>query len=417
MSEAKTQRSEEERHILTMVRWLLYLVFVVVAYLILRQLGPILAPVLAAAGVAYLLDRLVDKMAARGVNRTLAVVLLLGGFVALIVALMIVVLPLISQELARFAAALPGLVEQATTWLASDYGIEVPSDWKATLKGPQFRSFLESAVGPLSGAAAAAVGGFLGFLGFLAELLLVPVFAFYFLVDWDGIVRRIHSFVPPRHRDRVASVAAEIDTAVSAWIRGQFMVMAVLAALYATAFKIIGLQLGITIGIITGLLTVIPVVGTLTGAGLAFLVLMLDWQGPGPVMATAGVFLVLNVVEGFVLTPRLVGKRVGLGEVGALFAVLAGGQLLGFTGVLLAVPLAASVAVLVRRAMRYYEGSTFFKDGSELVVGGVVVTADAAPARRTRPETVRPVLDPMTPATGHEPEPETELELDLEKKP
>ncbi|HUS68701.1 MAG TPA: AI-2E family transporter [Kofleriaceae bacterium] len=402
MSDAQSQRSEEERHILGMVRWLLYLVFVVVAYLILRKLGPILSPVLAAAGVAYLLDRLVDRLAARGMNRTLAVVLLLGGFVALVVALMVVVLPQISQELARFARALPGLVERATAWLASDYGIEVPSDWKESLKGPEVRSFLERAAGPLSVAAAAAVGGFLGFLGFLAELLLVPVFAFYFLVDWDGIVRRVHAMVPPRHRAHVADVAREIDTAVSAWIRGQFIVMAILAALYAVAFKIIGLHLGITIGIITGLMTVIPVVGVLTGAGLAFLVLMLDWHGPGPVMATAGVFLVLNVVEGFILTPRLVGKRVGLGEVGALFAVLAGGQLLGFTGVLLAVPIAASVAVLVRRAMRYYEGSSFFNEGSELAV------AAAAP-RKTRPiDVVRPVLDPMAPAPEPEPEPDPE---------
>src|SRR5690606_40025542 len=113
-----------------------------------------------------------------------------------------------------------------------------------------------------------------------AELLLVPVFAFYFLVDWDHFVARAHAFVPPRHRDEVAEVAREIDRAVSSWIRGQLMVMAVLAALYATAFKIIGLHLGITVGVVVGLLTVIPFLGTFVGAALALLVLVLDWQGP-----------------------------------------------------------------------------------------------------------------------------------------
>ncbi|HLU66564.1 MAG TPA: AI-2E family transporter, partial [Kofleriaceae bacterium] len=240
----EVERSDEARQVLTMVRWLLYLVFVVIGYWILRVLGPVLTPLLAAAGVAYLLDGAVDRMAARGINRTAAVTSLLFGFVALVAAILIVVLPLVSEEIARFAAALPGLVERASAWLAADYGIEVPDDWKAYLMGDEFRSFLESAVGPVSRAAAAALGGVFGFLGWLAELLLVPVFAFYFLVDWDHIVARAHAFVPPRHRDEVAEVAREIDRAVSSWIRGQLMVMAVLAALYATAFKIIGLHLG-----------------------------------------------------------------------------------------------------------------------------------------------------------------------------
>jgi predicted PurR-regulated permease PerM len=186
------------------------------------------------------------------------------------------------------------------------------------------------------------------------------VFAFYILVDWDRLLARSHAFVPPRHRGRVAEIAREIDQVVSIWIRGQLIVMAILAALYAVAFKVIGLQLGITIGIAVGLLTVIPFLGTVAGAALALLVVLLDWHGPGQLMAVAATFLVLHLFEAAILTPRLVGKRVGLGEVGALFAVLAGGQLLGFTGVLLAVPIAASVAVLVRRALRAYEESSFF---------------------------------------------------------
>lgn len=408
MSEAQSQRSEEERHVLAMVKWLLYLVFVVVAYLIVRVLGPVLTPVLAAAAVAYLLDGAVDRLTRGGMSRTLAVGGLLVGFIALVVAVIVLVAPLVVNEIEVFVAALPGLVERASHWLASEFGIEVPGDWKAFLEGKQVRSFLESAALPASEIAAAALGGALGFLGWLAELLLVPVFAFYFLIDWDHIVSRAHAFVPPRHRSRVAEIAGEIDLAVSHWIRGQLTVMAVLAALYATAFKIIGLHLGITIGVIVGLLTVIPFLGTFVGAALALFMVVLDWQGPGQLAAVGAIFLVLHLLEAAVLTPRLVGKRVGLGEVGALFAVLAGGELLGFAGVLLAVPIAASVAVLVRRAIRYYEATPFFIEGAELVP-----SAPSAP-RRTRPLSSQPppagelpVLDPLRPG-DREPDPEEE---------
>jgi predicted PurR-regulated permease PerM len=397
-----TLRPAEERQVLAMVRWLLILVFVVVAYFVLRVLGPLLTPLLAAAAVAYLLDGWVDAMVARRINRTVAVALLLVGFVAVMVALLVVVVPLVSQEVARFIAALPALLEHAGQVLSGEFGIELPGDWRAYLEGEQFRSFLESAVGPASQFAAAAVGGVFGFLGWMAELLLVPVFAFYFLVDWDAIVARLHAFVPPRHRDRVAEVASEIDKVVSIWIRGQFMVMAILAALYAIAFKIIGLHLGITVGVAVGLLTVIPFLGTFAGAGLALLVLLLDWHGPGQVLAVGGTFVVLHLVEAAVLTPRLVGKRVGLGEVGALFAVLAGGQLLGFTGVLLAIPIAAAIAVLVRRAVTFYEGTTFFTDG-----GGMLrPDTDSDPVPDSDP-----VSDP-DPDPDSASDPETDPDLD-----
>jgi predicted PurR-regulated permease PerM len=417
VSEAHSQRTEEERHILVMVKWLLYLVFVVVAYLIVRVLGPVLTPVLAAAAVAYLLDGAVDRLSARGLNRTLVVGGLLFGFIALIAAIVVLVAPLVVKEIEVFVAALPGLVERTSHWLASEFGIEVPSDWRAFLEGKEVRAFLESAALPASKIAAAALGGALGFLGHLAEMLLVPVFAFYFLVDWDHIVSRAHAFVPPRHRARVAEIAGEIDGAVSHWIRGQLTVMAVLAALYATAFKLIGLHLGITIGVVVGLLTVIPFLGTFVGAALALFMVVLDWEGPGQLAAVGLIFVVLHLLEAAVLTPRLVGKRVGLGEVGALFAVLAGGELLGFAGVLLAVPLAASVAVLVRRAIRYYEATPFFVEGAELVPAPPPV-----PGRRTRSLSSQPpprfgevpVLDPLRPP---EPDPVPDPDPDPEEKP
>ena len=351
-----------QRRVLVMVRWLLYLAFVVIAYLVLRQLAPVLAPLLAAAGIAYLLDPLVDWLEARGMRRTLAVGVLLMAFIGSITAAVVVLTPLIAHEVAGFVHELPAMVDGATRWIES-YGYEVPERWQDYLKSEQMSSVLHQVAGPATSLAAAALGSFFGFLGTLAEILLVPVFAFYFLLDWDHLIKSVRKAIPPRHRAPVISMAGEIDTVISSWIRGQFTVVATQAVLYAACFYALDVRLAISVGLLVGLLTIIPFLGTMAGALITVSLVLLDWQGPGQLIGVAVVFVVLHALESIVLTPRIVGKRVGLGETGALFAVLAGGKLLGFTGVLLAVPIAASVAVLLRRLARYYESSEFFGAG------------------------------------------------------
>lgn len=390
--QTEAMRPEGERRILAMVRWLLYLAFLVIGYFILTRLAPVLTPLIAAAGVAYLLDGAVDRLEARGVNRTVAVALLLVLFLGVLTAIVVFVLPLASQELISFFGALPEMIERASLFLQERFGVEIPDRWGEYVQSAEVEAMLKDAAGPIAGYTAAAIGGLFSFLGTLAELLIIPVFAFYFMVDWNQIVRRAESFVPPRHRESVGSVAREIDQAVSTWIRGQLMVISILAVLYAVAFEIIGIQLGLTIGVIVGLLTIIPFLGTFAGAGLTAVMILLDWRGPEVLIATAAVFVVLHLLEAALLTPKLVGKKVGLGEVGALFAVIAGGELLGFAGVLLAVPLAASVAVLVRRALHRYERSSFFNEGAE----------DAVPSGRPWPEEPEP--DPEEPPESEEPE-------------
>lgn len=348
-----------QRRILAMIRWLLYLVFVVIAYLVLSRLAPVLAPLLAASGIAYLLDPLVDWLEARGMRRVLAVSLLMIAFIGAITGGVVVLTPLIAHEVSRFVQELPAMVDSATHWVES-YGYEVPDRWQDYLKSEQMSSMLHQVAGPATALAAAALGGFFGFLGTLAEILLVPVFAFYFLLDWDHLVKRVRQAIPPRHRAPVFSIAGEIDAVISSWIRGQFTVVAIQALLYAACFYLLDIKLAISVGLLVGLLTIIPFLGTIAGAAITVTLVLLDWQGPGQLVGVAAVFVVLHVLEAAVLTPRIVGKRVGLGETGALFAVLAGGKLLGFTGVLLAVPIAASVAVLIRRLADYYERSEFF---------------------------------------------------------
>jgi predicted PurR-regulated permease PerM len=348
-----------QRRVLTMVRWLLYLAFVVIAYMVLRRLAPVLSPLLAAAGIAYLLDPLVDWLVARGMRRIVAVGLLMVAFLGAITSTVLVLTPLIAHDVAAFVQELPVMIDQATRWIEG-HGYEVPDRWQDYLKSEQMSSVLHQVAGPATSLAAAALGGFFGLLGTLAEILLVPVFAFYFLLDWDHLLVRVRQGIPPRHRAPVVSIASEIDTVISGWIRGQFIIVAIQALLYAACFYVLDVNLAISVGLLVGLLTIIPFLGTVVGAVITVTLVLLDWQGVSQLLGVASVFVVLHVLEAAVLTPRIVGKRVGLGETGALFAVLAGGQLLGFAGVLLAVPIAASVAVLIRRLVGYYEKSEFF---------------------------------------------------------
>ncbi len=348
------------RRTMTMIRYLLYCTFVVIFYLVLRKLGPVLFPVVAAGGVAYLLDGAVDALCERGMNRVAVVSVLLVLFLLVITGIIFIAAPLISEELALLARELPIMMAKLSQWADAEFGVELPATWSDYVASEQFGTVMKGAAGPAAALTAAALGGILAVLGILAELLLVPVFAFYFLVDWDNMVDKAHNLVPPRHRDVVSSVVIEIDGAVSSWVRGQLIVTTSLGFCYAIVFRLIDVPMGFSIGAIVGLLTIIPFLGTFVGAALTIGVVMLNYTGPGVLIGTGITFVVLHLFEAAVLTPKLVGKKVGLGEVGALFAVLAGGKLLGFTGVLLAVPLAASVAVIIRRALTYYRSSDFF---------------------------------------------------------
>lgn len=349
-----------KRSVLTMVRWLLYLAFIVIAFVVLRSLAPVLTPILAAAGLAYLLDPVVDWLVTYKIRRSLVVGMLLLAFIGSIAAAVVLLTPYMANDAASFIDELPGMLESSSGWLRDNFGYDLPTSMLAYFSSDEATAMLQEVAGPASSIVAAALDSFFGFLSTVAEILLVPVFAFYFLLDWDDILLRLRSMIPPRHRGNVIDIAGEIDTVVSSWLRGQFTVVAIQALLYAICFYFLDVRLAITVGLLVGLLTIIPFLGTIVGALITVGLVLLDWQGPGQLIGVVAVFGILHLLEAAVLTPRIVGKRVGLGEIGALFAVLAGGQLLGFAGVLLAVPIAASVAVLIRRLIRYYEDSAFF---------------------------------------------------------
>lgn len=374
----KPEKSRTDlEQVLVLLRWLLIIGFVVLGYIVLSYLAHVLAPILAALGIAYLLNPLADGLSRRGMPRPLAAGLLLVAFLGALVTTIMIAAPRVSEQVGEFIANLPTFAMNLSDWAENRFGIDVPDDWTAWLQGEEARHMFSGAQGPLRELATAAALGAFSVLGVLAEMLLVPVFAFYFLADWPNVLRRIDHMVPPRRRATVRELARQIDGVVSNWVRGQAIVTSILAILYAICFSIVGMPLSVPIGLLVGALTVIPFVGTAVGAGIAALVTL--GAGGDDSMRTlalvGGVILVLHLLEAAVLTPKIVGHRVGLSESAALLAVVAGGKLLGFVGVVLAVPIAATVAVLVRYAVRYYETTSFFGRESD---ADVVITPSMA---------------------------------------
>jgi predicted PurR-regulated permease PerM len=361
--------------VLSLLRWLLIMVFVVLGYFVLSYLAGVLAPILTALGIAYLLNPVLERLVHRGVSRAVGAALLLVTFVVCVGIVITFVAPTVAHQLSEFVANLPQFVENLTVWTRDHVGIQLPSDWKAYVASEHLQTVLSDASGPLREIATVAVGGVFSVLGVLAELLLIPVFSYYFLTDWPNLLRRIDHMVPPRRRADVRDVARDIDRVVAGWVRGQAIVTATLAILYAIGFTLVGMPLSLPIGLLVGLLTVIPFVGTFVGASIALLVTLAAGGGAQTVGLVAAVILCLHVLEAAVLTPKIVGHRVGLSESGALLAVVAGGKLLGFVGVVLAVPIAATTAVLVRYAVRFYEHTAFFGHESD---ADVVITPGMA---------------------------------------
>ncbi|MBL9019466.1 MAG: AI-2E family transporter [Myxococcales bacterium] len=354
-----------------MLRWLLILIFIVAGWLVLSYLAGVLGPILAALGIAYLLNPVLEMLVRRGMSRSVGAGLLLVSFIAVVVTGISLALPAIADQLSDFVVNLPTYVDNLSIWVHDTFGIEVPKEWREYVRSDHLRETLGASSGPLAKLASAAVGGVFSVLAVMAEALLVPVFSFYFLVDWPNLLKRISHMIPPRRRSEIKEVTREIDRVVAGWIRGQAIVTAILAVLYAIGFTIVGMPLSLPIGLLVGALTVIPFIGTFVGAAIAAAVTLAAGGSLQTLGLVAAVIIVLHVLEAGVLTPKIVGHRVGLSESGALLAVVAGGKLLGFVGVVLAVPIAATVAVLLRYAVRYYEHTSFFGHESD---ADVVVT-------------------------------------------
>ncbi|HET7922649.1 MAG TPA: AI-2E family transporter [Gammaproteobacteria bacterium] len=336
-------------------------VFVVLAIYLLR---PILTPFIVSAILAYLGDPLVDRLQRLKLSRSVAVLVVFCLTILALLLLLLLIVPMVTRELAVLFAHMPEALvwfqQQALPWLNAHLGLNLGTLAPGNLAGFLSENFLSA--GKLAGNALLSVsrsGG--AVFAFFLNLILIPVVTFYLLRDWDSLVARIAALVPRDRHERVGRLARDCDIMLGAFLRGQFAVMIGLAIIYTVGLSLIGLDNAVAIGVIAGLLSFVPYLGVTTGIVLALLSALIQARGWWLPVEVLVVFGIGQLMESLVLTPRLVGERIGLHPVLVIFAILVGGQLFGFAGVLLALPVAAAGTVLVRHAHARYLGSALYQ--------------------------------------------------------
>jgi predicted PurR-regulated permease PerM len=329
--------------------------------LLLWLLHEILLPFVAGMALAYLLDPVARRMQRAGINRLIATLLIVGLFVVAFLLLVILVIPILGGQLTAFIENMPGYVSRLHALLTD------PSrPWLRQIVGDGFR---DADVGDLVNQGAGWLAAFLrslwsggqALVSIFSLLIVTPVVAFYLLYDWDRMLATVDGWVPRHNRDTVRALAREMNAAIAGFVRGQTAVCLILGSFYAVALSLTGLSFGLLIGLVSGLLTFIPYVGSMTGLVVSVGVAIAQfWPAWTPILTVAGIFFAGQILEGYVLAPKLVGESVGLHPVWLMFALFAFAYLLGFVGMLVAVPLAAAFGVLVRFALRQYRASALY---------------------------------------------------------
>lgn len=341
------------------VFWLLFLAGFLILIYVLRD---VLLPFVAGMAVAYLLDPVADRLERLKLNRTLATTIVVLAFFVITIGLLLLLLPLLQTQVEQFAKAVPTYVEIIRERV-----------------GPTIQELLsgfdeESAVNKLpdiAGNALTWIGNIFGKLlsggawlaNVLSILVITPIVSFYLLRDWDKMVATIDSWLPREQAPMIRDQMRAIDRTLAAFVRGQGTVCLILGVFYALGLSLAGLNFGLVIGLFAGLISFVPFVGSTVGAILSVGLAAAQFDSWQPVAIVAGVFLAGQLIEGNFLTPNLVGDAVGLHPVWVIFALLAGGALFGFLGVLLAVPVAAVIGVLTRFALEHYLASPLHLHG------------------------------------------------------
>lgn len=327
-------------------------------------LGDVLLPFVAAMALAYFLNPLADRLEHHGMHRLVATLLVLGAFILVFVLAAIIVVPLLGSQLLQFIQRIPEYFRLLQDLIVT----EANQDWIRRMIGSETVD-LRKSVGDLVGQGAAWTGTFLqgiwsggrALLSLVAVLVVTPIVTLYLLLDWHRMVNKVDSWLPRDHRGTIRGLAREIDEVLAGFIRGQAIVSLFLGMFYAVMLTLVGLNFGLLIGFAAGLLNFVPYLGSTTGLLIAGGVALAQFWPEWPwIVAVLGIFLIGQFVEGYFLQPKMVGDRVGLHPVWLIFALFAFGYLLGFLGLLIAVPLAAAFGVLVRFALRQYLASPLY---------------------------------------------------------
>jgi len=330
--------------------WLLYL------------LAPVLTPFFLAAILAYIGQPLVRRISRKGMPRTLAVLGFLLFEALLLVALILTVLPMFIREVAMVTQQLPGFLDRMDTtlapWLRDKTGLAVHLD-AVSLK-QWLRELIESSQDLGMQVLRSLRMGGLGLVGLLANVVLVPVVQFFLMRDWEAMLARMDTLIPLTWRDAVHSFLGEADEALGQYLHGQMLVILVMATFYTLGLWLVGLEFFLPIGIITGVLVFVPYLGSIIGFFLATLAALMQFQEWTSLIWVWAVFVSGQMLEGYAIVPKLVGERIGLHPLAVIFALLAFGQVFGFFGLLLALPVSAVLLVALKRLRSHYLASDIF---------------------------------------------------------
>jgi predicted PurR-regulated permease PerM len=338
---------------------------VVVAWLALQLFASVLLPFVAAAGIAYVMDPPTRHLVRLGVRRPLAATVMILGMIAAVLLFALLLYPLIVVQVGlligrvpQYVALLQGRANELMTYMQDSFGRDVVNDKVRDLVSGQAGAMLSYLVPALSGV----IGGGFAIFNVLTLLVVTPIVAFYLLRDWPRVTGKIDSWLPYRYREVIRAQAREVDRILSAWVRGQALCCLILALYYAVALTVVGLDLGLIVGLTAGGLSFIPYVGSITGGVTALALAGAQFHSWRGVLMVAGVLVVGQILEGYVIYPRFLGDRVELPAVWVIFALFAGGAAFGFLGVMLAVPVAATIGVLCRFWLRRYLRSPLYLD-------------------------------------------------------
>lgn len=345
-------------------RWIFWLIVAALVFLFVYAIKAILLPFVVGILAAYFLDPAADRLERAGLSRNASTAVITLGFFSLITLLLIILSPMIYRQLSDFVQMIPQLIDDWRSVIEPKIDALLGQVGSESLKNA--KDAMSDASGTIFGKAGTMVTNILAsgaaLINLVSLLVLTPVVSFYMLRDWDKVVAKVDELLPLAYADTIREQIAIIDDTISGFIRGTLNVMIVLGTFYAIALSVVGLDFAIIIGLIGGVMIIIPYAGTfisgLAAVGMAYL----QFDTLPPVLIVLGIFVIGQMLEGYVLTPKLVGEKVGLHPLWLIFGMLAGATLFGFVGIFLAVPVTAVVGVLVRFAMQQYKQSDYYRD-------------------------------------------------------
>jgi len=335
--------------------------------LLVYLLAPVLTPFLIGALFAYLGDPLVDRLETYKLSRTNAVIVVFVMILLVVIAIPVVLLPLVEQQLSALATNLPTYIDWVQLKIVPFLSNTLNVDQKILNMDAIKQSILANwrDVGGVVSQVMGAVGkSSFALMAWLANLVLIPVVTFYLLRDWDDVMEKIHGLIPRANAPTVTKLAKESDSVLGAFLRGQMIVMFALGCVYTVGLWMLGLDLALLIGMVAGIVSFVPYLGFIVGVLLAGVATMMQFGEVFNLVYVLIIFGIGQALEGMLLTPLFVGEKIGLHPVAVIFAVMAGGQLFGFVGVLIALPVAAVLVVLLRHMHELYTSSTLYEDAS-----------------------------------------------------